>query len=159
MGSLSIFTFFSCLLQQLWMCPLYIGVCAFSHRTTYVGNNFLSHLTCVGFFLCHPHSHWNETNYRIKSSKIIRLRSKKWKKNEIFICALVYGLRAREDVKVVLKGYQIWRASASAHVLCPFPEYCPVFQKCTCIVSEDLDGYSSISEGLDDNHMISKDKD
>jgi hypothetical protein len=38
----------------------------------------------------------------------------------------------------------------------PFPEFCPVFQKGICIVSEDLDGYSSISEGLDDYHMISK---
>ncbi|KAG2739454.1 hypothetical protein P692DRAFT_201811514 [Suillus brevipes Sb2] len=32
-------------------------------------------------------------------------------------------------VKVVLKGYRIRRALASARALCPFPEYCPVFHK------------------------------
>jgi hypothetical protein len=32
-------------------------------------------------------------------------------------------------VKVVLKGYRIRRALASARTLCPFPEYCPVFHK------------------------------
>jgi hypothetical protein len=55
----------------------------------------------------------------------------------------------RNTVKVMLKGYQIWRALASACMLCPFPKYCPVFQKGICIVSEDPDGYSSISEGKD----------
>jgi hypothetical protein len=33
-----------------------------------------------------------------------------------------------DDVKVVLKGYWIRRASASARTLCPFPEYSPLFQ-------------------------------
>jgi len=33
------------------------------------------------------------------------------------------------NVKVVLKRYRIRRASASACTLCPFPKYCPVFQK------------------------------
>jgi hypothetical protein len=31
-------------------------------------------------------------------------------------------------VKIVLSGYWIQRALASARTLCPFPEYCPVFQ-------------------------------
>ncbi|KAG1887859.1 hypothetical protein F4604DRAFT_1675004 [Suillus subluteus] len=31
-------------------------------------------------------------------------------------------------VKTVLKGYRIRRALASARALCPFPEYCPLFQ-------------------------------
>jgi hypothetical protein len=42
-------------------------------------------------------------------------------------------------VKVVLKGYQIQRALASARTLCPFPEYCPVFHKGLTIASEDPD--------------------
>jgi hypothetical protein len=52
-------------------------------------------------------------------------------------------------VKVMLKGYWIQRALASAHMLCPFPEYCPVFQKGIHIVSEDPDDYCSVSEGRD----------
>jgi hypothetical protein len=63
------------------------------------------------------------------------------------------------SVKVVLKGYQIQRALASAYALCPFSEYSPVFQKAINIVSKDLDGYSSISKGPDDYCMISKGKD
>jgi hypothetical protein len=43
-------------------------------------------------------------------------------------------------VKVVLKGYQIQRALASARTLCPFPEYSPLFQNTILIVSEDPDG-------------------
>jgi hypothetical protein len=39
-------------------------------------------------------------------------------------------------IKVVLKGYWIRRALASARTLCPFPEYCPVFHKGLAIVSE-----------------------
>jgi hypothetical protein len=58
-------------------------------------------------------------------------------------------------VKVVLKGYRIQRALASARTLCPFPEYSPVFQNTIRIVSEDPDGYCSVSEGPDDYHMIS----
>jgi len=58
-------------------------------------------------------------------------------------------------VKVVLKGYWIRRALASARTLCPFPKYSPVFQNTIRIVSEDLDGYCSISEGPDDYCMIS----
>jgi len=58
-------------------------------------------------------------------------------------------------VKVVLKRYQIRRASASAHMLCPLPEYSPVFQNTILIVSEDLDGYRSISKGLDNYRLIS----
>jgi hypothetical protein len=48
-------------------------------------------------------------------------------------------------VKVVLKGYQIRRASASAHMLCPFPEYSPLFQNTIRIVSEGPDDYRMIS--------------
>jgi hypothetical protein len=59
------------------------------------------------------------------------------------------------SVKVVLKGYRIRRASASAHTLCPFPEYSPLFQNTILIVSEDPDGYCSVSEGPDDYRMIS----
>jgi len=59
------------------------------------------------------------------------------------------------SVKVVLKGYRIRRASASARTLCPFPEYSPVFQNTIRIVSEDPDGYCSISESPDDYRMIS----
>jgi len=44
-------------------------------------------------------------------------------------------------------------------MLCPFPEYSPVFQNAICIISEDPDGYSSISKGLDDYCMISGSKD
>jgi len=58
-------------------------------------------------------------------------------------------------VKVVLKGYRIRRASASARMLCPFPEYSPLFQNTILIVSEDPDGYCSISEGPDDYRMVS----
>jgi hypothetical protein len=58
-------------------------------------------------------------------------------------------------VKVVLKGYRIRRASASACTLCPFPEYSPLFQNTVRIVSEDPDGYCSVSEGPDDYRMIS----
>jgi hypothetical protein len=58
-------------------------------------------------------------------------------------------------VKVILKGYWIQRASASAHMLCPFPEYSPVFQNTVHIISKDPDGYCSVSEGPDDYHMIS----
>jgi hypothetical protein len=58
-------------------------------------------------------------------------------------------------VKVVLKGYRIRRASASARTLCPFPEYSPVFQNTIHIISEDPDGYCSISKGPDNYHMIS----
>jgi hypothetical protein len=58
-------------------------------------------------------------------------------------------------VKVVLKWYQIWRASASAHMLCPFPKYSPVFQNTIGIVSKDLDGYRSVSEGPEDYRMVS----
>jgi hypothetical protein len=63
------------------------------------------------------------------------------------------------SVKVVLKGYWIRRASASARTLCPFPEDSPLFQNTILIVSIDPDGYCSISEGLDDYHMISGCKD
>jgi hypothetical protein len=62
-------------------------------------------------------------------------------------------------VKVVLKGYRIRRALASARTLCPFPEYSPVFQNTICIVSKDLDGYCSVSEGPDDYRMISRYRD
>jgi hypothetical protein len=58
-------------------------------------------------------------------------------------------------VKVVLKGYQIRRASASARTLCPFPEYSPIFQNTIRIVSKDPDGYCSVSEGPDDYCIIS----
>jgi len=58
-------------------------------------------------------------------------------------------------VKVVLKGYRIRRASASTHTLCPFPEYSPLFQNTIHLVSEDPDGYYSVSKGLDDYRMIS----
>jgi len=44
---------------------------------------------------------------------------------------------------------------ASARTLCPFPEYSPVFQNAICIISEDPDGYYSVSEGPDDYHMVS----
>jgi hypothetical protein len=60
-----------------------------------------------------------------------------------------------QSVKVILKGYRIRRALASAHTLCPFPEYSPLFQNTILIISEDPDGYCSISEGPDDYHMIS----
>jgi hypothetical protein len=60
-----------------------------------------------------------------------------------------------DSVKVVLKGYRIRRALASARTLCPFPEYSPLFQNTILIISEDLDGYCSVSEGPDDYHMIS----
>jgi hypothetical protein len=63
------------------------------------------------------------------------------------------------DVKVVLKGYRIQRALASACMLCPFPEYSPVFQNTILMVSEDPDGYCSVSEGPDDYCMISKCRD
>jgi hypothetical protein len=59
------------------------------------------------------------------------------------------------SVKVVLKGYRIQRALASARMLCPFPEYSPLFQNTILIVSEDPDGYCSVSKGLDDYRMIS----
>jgi hypothetical protein len=62
-------------------------------------------------------------------------------------------------VKVILKWYQIQRALASARMLCPFPEYSPVSQKAICIVSKDLDGYSSVSEGPDNYCMISEGND
>jgi hypothetical protein len=42
----------------------------------------------------------------------------------------------------------------SACTLCPFSKYSPVFQKVIHIISEDLDGYSSVSEGLDDYHTV-----
>jgi hypothetical protein len=58
-------------------------------------------------------------------------------------------------VKVVLKGYRIRRALASARTLCPFPKYSPLFQNTIHIISEDPDGYCSISEGLDNYCMIS----
>jgi hypothetical protein len=58
-------------------------------------------------------------------------------------------------VKVILKGYRIRRALASARTLCPFPEYSPLLQITILIISEDLDGYGSISEGLDDFRMVS----
>jgi hypothetical protein len=61
-----------------------------------------------------------------------------------------------DPIKVMLKDYQIQRALASAHVLCTFPEYCPIFQRCICSISEDLDDYHSVSKGLDIYHMISK---
>jgi hypothetical protein len=64
-------------------------------------------------------------------------------------------VRNPTTVKVVLKGYRIRRASASAHMLCPFPEYSPLFQNTIRIVSEDPDGYCSVSEGPDDYRMIS----
>jgi hypothetical protein len=35
---------------------------------------------------------------------------------------------SKQAVKIVLSGYLIRRALASARMLCPFPEYCPVFQ-------------------------------
>jgi hypothetical protein len=63
------------------------------------------------------------------------------------------------SVKVIFKRYRIQRASASACMLCPFPEYSPVFQNTISIVSKDLDGYRSISEGSDDYHMISRCRD
>jgi hypothetical protein len=65
----------------------------------------------------------------------------------------------KNGVKVVLKGYRIQRASASARTLCPFPEYSPIFQNTTCIISEDPDGYGSVSEGLDDYRMVSRYRD
>jgi hypothetical protein len=58
-------------------------------------------------------------------------------------------------VKVILKLVRIRRALASARTLCPFPKYSPVFQNTILIVSEDLDGCCSISEGPDDYHMVS----
>jgi hypothetical protein len=62
-------------------------------------------------------------------------------------------------VKVVLKRYRIRRASASARTLCPFPEYRPLFQNTILIVSEDPDGYGSVSEGPDDYRMVSRCRD
>jgi hypothetical protein len=53
------------------------------------------------------------------------------------------------SVKVILKGYRIRRASASARELCHFPEYSPIFQNTIRIVSE----------GPDDYHMISRYRD
>jgi len=50
-----------------------------------------------------------------------------------------------DPVKVVLKGYRIQRALASACMLCPFPEYSPVFQNTMHIVSEGPDDYCMIS--------------
>jgi hypothetical protein len=41
----------------------------------------------------------------------------------------------KKVVKIVLSGYRIRRALASARTLCPFPEYCPVFQGYRDIVS------------------------
>jgi hypothetical protein len=38
------------------------------------------------------------------------------------------GGTMKQPVKIVLLGYRIQRALASARTLCPFPEYCPVFQ-------------------------------
>jgi hypothetical protein len=67
--------------------------------------------------------------------------------------------RKRCGVKVILKGYRIRRASASARTLCPFPEYSPLFQNTIRIVSEDPDGYCSVSEGPDDYRMISRYRD
>jgi len=49
------------------------------------------------------------------------------------------------NVKVVLKRYWIRRALASAHTLCPFPEYSPLFQITILIVSEGPDDYHMIS--------------
>jgi hypothetical protein len=70
--------------------------------------------------------------------------------------ANILHLSAFSDfVKVVLKGYQIRRALASARTLCHFPEYSPLFQNTILIVSEDLDGYGSVSEGLDNYRRIS----
>jgi len=81
-----------------------------------------------------------------------RFTSKPW---EGAYVRLRVAMSVFTTVKVVLKRYWIRRASASARMLCPFPEYSPVFQNTILIVSEDLDGYRSISEGLDDYHMIS----
>jgi hypothetical protein len=58
-------------------------------------------------------------------------------------------------VKVVLKGYRIRRAWASARTLCPFPEYSPLFQNTILIVSKDPDSYCSVSKGPDDYRMVS----
>jgi hypothetical protein len=38
------------------------------------------------------------------------------------------GSQMSSGVKIILSGYWIRRALASAHILCPFPEYCPIFQ-------------------------------
>ncbi|KAG2145511.1 hypothetical protein BD769DRAFT_1660556 [Suillus cothurnatus] len=76
---------------------------------------------------------------------------KTWKAKEV--------KAAIKPVKVVLKGYRIQRASASARMLCPFPEYSPVFQNTICIISKDPDGYGSVSKGPDDYHMISRYRD
>jgi hypothetical protein len=43
----------------------------------------------------------------------------------------------------------IWRASASARTLCPFPKYSPVFQNTIGIVSEGPDDYRMISRCRD----------
>jgi len=69
--------------------------------------------------------------------------------------AIYKSWKFRDTVKVILKGYRIQRALASARTLCPFPEYSPIFQNATRIISEDPDGYGSISEGPDDYRMIS----
>jgi hypothetical protein len=58
-------------------------------------------------------------------------------------------------VKVVLKGNGSKGASASARMLCPFPEYSPVFQNAISVVHEDPDGCCSVSEGPDDYRMVS----
>jgi hypothetical protein len=48
-------------------------------------------------------------------------------------------VKASATVKIVLSGYRIRRALASARMLCPFPEYCPVFQGYRGNVSGGLD--------------------
>jgi hypothetical protein len=64
-----------------------------------------------------------------------------------------FHYRSLVGVKVVLKGYRIRRALASACMLCPFPEYSPLFQNTILIVSEGPDDYRMIS-GCRDKYRI-----
>ncbi|KAG1882772.1 hypothetical protein F4604DRAFT_1577157 [Suillus subluteus] len=56
-------------------------------------------------------------------------------KGATIILIIIASDKTPMTVKTVLKGYQIRRALASARALCPFPEYCPLFQstKISCL--------------------------
>jgi len=66
---------------------------------------------------------------------------------------LTWGFTWLECVKVILNRVWIQRALASARMLCPFPEYSPIFQNTILIVSEGLDDYHMIS-GCRDKYCI-----
>jgi hypothetical protein len=83
-------------------------------------------------------NYWNQFQY----SKTIIIIFPYELKTQPYTSLLIYWLTTTfiqaswQAVKIILYWYWIWRTLTSACMLCPFPKYCPIFQRSVDSLSE-----------------------